>query len=170
MTSTVQELNSQLPGVWSLDSVYLYPSASLNDDPHMRFTTGDNNILGRAVFTSAGYMNGTVAINREDRSTLTSKDWGLLKDGEIIRIARMMSTYSGPWQLYEKEGEVWMKVLVEIALNPSWEGSPQLRRKVEIQEAQEKDGRRELYLTLAPVEAITLPVSPPFPTPFFLFH
>lgn len=156
MPVAIDKINSLLTGVWALDSALLHQSATLTDTP-VPYPLNDF-ILGRALFTSGGYMNGTVTLNHYEKSTLSTGNWSALTDDEILTIVRTMSTYSGPWRLYEQDNEVWLSVDVEIALNPSWEGSPQLRRKVEITERKENDGEKGLYLTLSPTEGVTLPV------------
>ena len=168
MSALIGKTESSLLGVWALTSVELYPTAKLAGTP-IQYPFGEA-ILGRVVFTPDGYMAGTVSLNYQNKTSFSSKDWSLLKDDEIVEIVRTMSTYSGPWSLHEDGGEIWMKIDVEIALNPSWIGSPQFRRKVEIQEKDGQGGEKDLILTLAPVEGITLPVRPKTLPSYIYFH
>jgi hypothetical protein len=153
MTSQLKHVKLNLPGVWALTAVQLYPT--LDTDADYISSLDSESIFGRVVFTHDRYMNGTVTLNNQRGTKFSSASWSLLTDEEILSIARPMSTYSGPWDLLEKDGEVVLRVLVDIALNPAWVGQPQDRRKVEIVEGPDKS----LVLSLTPIDAIPMPVS-----------
>ncbi|KAJ5371334.1 uncharacterized protein N7496_007426 [Penicillium cataractarum] len=149
MSSTFENVKTQLAGVWSLETISFFMSPSLDGSP-VAVLEGDK-ILGRAVFTAGGYMNGTVTFDHCDPASLSSAAWDKLTSEEITRICRVMSSYSGPWSLVEEGNDILLKILVEIALNPCWEGSPQVRRQVKIEEV-----NGESLLTLVPMDEITL--------------
>lgn len=153
MSSTFENVKAQLAGVWSLKTISFYMSPSLDGSP-ITVLEGDK-ILGRVVFTAGGYMSGTVTFDHCDPASLSSTTWDKLTSEEIARICRVMSSYSGPWSLVKEGNDILLKILVEIALNPCWEGSPQVRRQVKIEEVS-----GENLLTLVPMDEITIQVSP----------
>jgi hypothetical protein len=74
-------------------------------------------------------------------------------DEDIVRVARSLTNYAGPYTLVEKEGEIWSECEVDIALDPSWIGSLQVR-KVELGE---REGKK--VLVLRPVQVLVMLVG-----------
>lgn len=116
----------KLSGTWKLISWEMFDSEEANktllSKPH-----GDSP-LGRVVISGSGYLSAILVPPRV-MSPLSSDDWQLASDDEVLRIGRNLTTYAGPVTLFERDdgGFLW-HTTVEIANNPNWIGKPQTRR------------------------------------------
>lgn len=149
MASITPSQVAQLVGVWKLVSYGLFAVAG-DDSTPVLLPYGDNP-FGRIFFTDFGYMNAT--LTSEDRAKpIQSGPFHLASDEDIASVARDMITYSGPYKLSKGDNGLVLVVQVEIALDASWIGGPQIRG-VELHMNEGKE-----YLTLRPVQTMSLPV------------
>jgi hypothetical protein len=151
MDTTLASRKNQLAGAWKLISFEVFsddaPGSKPIAKPHGELP------FGRIVFTPSGYMTATLT-PRERAMPLKTSEWIEASDKDVVFVARGMTTYSGPYRLFEEGEELRLHCDVEIALNPNWIGKPQLR-KVTIHEE-----KGHMYLTLRPLQYLLLPVSP----------
>jgi hypothetical protein len=139
---------NQLQGAWKLLSFHL----TLASDPSTSVIEPLGPLpLGRIVFTPESYM-ACILTSAEAASPITSESWIKATDDEILRVARAMATYCGPYKLIPEGDEALLSTDVDIALDPNWIGGPQVRRWA----IQENGGKT--ILTLRPVQQFELPV------------
>ena len=74
-------------------------------------------------------------------------------DEDVAFAARTMTTYCGPYKVFSENGETRLSTDVEIALDPCWIGTAQVRRVSLRIEA----GRQTMVLK--PLQFLQLPVS-----------
>lgn len=136
-----------ITGTLVLQSFGLHPSSAPNT-PAILLPLGDDPI-GRITFTPDSYMSCTLT-SREAASPIASPSWILANDEEVLHAARSLVTYCGPFKLYHEDGQTLLSTQVEIALDPTWIGKPQVR-KWEL--------RDDVMLVLRPLQNILLPVG-----------
>ncbi|KAF8852341.1 hypothetical protein BDZ45DRAFT_112574 [Acephala macrosclerotiorum] len=74
--------------------------------------------LGRVTFTPDGYMSAI--ITHPDCAAPTGKSWRSGASDEVVaRVARAMSSYYGPYQVSQRDGETILSTNIEIALEPN---------------------------------------------------
>lgn len=78
----------------------------------------------------------------------------MASDEDIAFVARALTTYCGPYKVFSENGEVRLSTHVEIALDPSWLGTAQVRRV----SLREEAGKQTMILK--PIQFLQLPVSP----------
>lgn len=135
-----------ITGTWALKSFGLHPAASPSSAALFQPLGGHP--LGRIIFTPENYMSCTLT-SRDAASPMESPSWIVANDDEVLDAARAMTTYCGPFRVYEQDGQQLLSTNVDIALDPNWIGKPQVRRW-------ELHGDRTLVLR--PVQEFTLPV------------
>ncbi|KAK7714759.1 hypothetical protein SLS57_007002 [Botryosphaeria dothidea] len=95
----------------------------LTNNPHISLHPLGETPLGRIMFTTASYMSCALT-NSDAGEILQSTSWTQASDEEIASVARLMTTYCGPFQIYEEDGKSFLKTDVEISLDPTWMGKP----------------------------------------------
>jgi Lipocalin-like domain len=139
----------QILGTWKLTSFDL-----VTDEAH-----GSKQIaqplgptpLGRVTFDSDGFMS--CLLTHPDNAKPLKTPWQLASDEDISFVARTMTAYCGPYKVLVEEGEIRLSTEVEVALDPSWIGSAQVRRVTLRKEA----GKG--ILVLKPVQSFQLHVG-----------
>ncbi|KAF4634560.1 hypothetical protein G7Y89_g3541 [Cudoniella acicularis] len=114
----------QILGTWKLTSFDL-----VTDEAHGSKQVGQPlgpTPLGRITFNSDGFMS--CLLTHPDNTKPLGGPWQLASDEDISFVARTMAAYCGPYKVFSEEGEIRLSTDVEIALDPSWIGSPQVRR------------------------------------------
>ncbi|KAF4539248.1 hypothetical protein BFW01_g7387 [Lasiodiplodia theobromae] len=144
--------NSQLIGTWTLKSFALHLTSDASSQPI--FHPLGTSPLGRIMFKSDGYMSCTLT-NPEAFEGWASPTWFLASEQDIAGVARPMTTYCGPYRVYEENGKSLLSTDVEIALDPSWVGKPQVRQW----EVKQSGGKT--LLVLRPVQEFLLPDGTP---------
>lgn len=85
--------SAQLSGTWKLVSWEMFDSEeapkTLLAKPH-----GDSP-LGRVVISQSGYLSA-ILVPPMVMAPLSSDDWQLASDEEVLRIGRSLTTYAGP--------------------------------------------------------------------------
>ena len=109
--------------------------------------------LGRITFNSDGYMSATLTHPGHTKPLPSKAPWTIAPDADLAFAARRMTTYCGPYEIFEKNGETRLSTDVEIALDPSWIGTAQVRRVSFRKEADKQ------IMVLRPVQSLQLPVS-----------
>jgi hypothetical protein len=145
------DARNQIVGTWKLISVDL-----VSDEE-----SGSKSIaqplgsapLGRIMFNSDSYMNATLTHPDHAKPFASQTPWGIAPDRELAFAARTMTTYCGPYKVYSEDGETRLSTDVEIALDPSWIGTAQVRR-VSLRNTAGKQ-----IMVLRPVQLLRLPVS-----------
>lgn len=141
--------SSQLIGIWKLKSFALHLASDATSQPI--FHPLGTSPLGRIMFASDGYMSCTLT-NPDASGDWTSPTWIQASEQEIAGVARSMTTYCGPYRVHEENGKRLLSTDVEIALDPSWIGKPQVR------EWEVKQSSQKILLVLRPVQEFVLPV------------
>lgn len=140
---------STLLGCWKLTKFQVYlgdeSDALPLTQPHGTET------FGRIMFSESGWMSASLT-PPERAKKLSTPDWMMASDEDILWVARAYTSYMGPFKVYEKDGESILECNVEIALDPSWIGSLQKRRLT----LSERNGKK--LLTLRPTQFLILPV------------
>lgn len=139
----------QILGTWKLRSFNL-----VTDEAHGSQQVGQPlgpTPVGRITFNSDGFMS-CLLTNPGNAKPLGSA-WQSAPDEDISFVARTMTAYCGPYQVFFEDGEIRLSTDVEIALDPSWIGSLQVRRVTLRKEA----GKG--ILVLRPVQSFQLAVS-----------
>lgn len=110
--------------------------------------------LGRVTFTPDGYMSAI--LTHPDYAAPLDKPWRSgATDAEVAQVARAMSSYCGPYQVSQREGETFLSTSVEISLEPNWIGTIQ-ERKISFGEL-----GGEKTMILRPVQPLLLVVRCP---------
>lgn len=146
--ASVQNFRDQIEGAWELIS---FDVCKENDPTPLAQPLGPKP-LGRIMFLPSGYMSCTLT-DPERAKAINSKHWSVASDEEVIFAARAMTTYCGYFTIYAENDEARLSTKVDIALDPNWIGSTQVRRVGYHEEGGEK------FLTLKPVQYLELPVS-----------
>lgn len=146
-------IDSPVVGIWQLLSVEMHRA----DNPHgppVRLPLGSN-VLGRIIFTPDGFMSGLLTSKDSADPKKLSKKWASAPDAEIASIARSLVAYCGYYRLYEEDGVPLIVVDIDISLDPTWIGGPQVRRW----NVREEGGKTTMVLQ--PVKDLELPVRLP---------
>jgi hypothetical protein len=151
------DLNHLVTGVWKLLSF----EALLADAPETVIAQPlGPSPVGRLHLSPLKYMS-VMLTSPEGMKPLQSKTWGQATDEEVLRIARPMISYCGPYTVFRSGEELQLSTQVELAMDSNWIGGEQVR-KVEIFEEGETP-----RLTLTPNFVHELPVSSNPPLPHF---
>ena len=138
-------------GVWGLISYDLYDASNVSGE--ILSQPMGPSPLGRIMLMPSGYICAT--LTSPDTSAETeSPEWHSTSDSKLLNAApKAMISYSGPFKLYEENGETNLATDVKIALNPNWIGTSQVRR-VELRSEDSKT-----LMTLTPAQDFIMPVS-----------
>ncbi|KIM93598.1 hypothetical protein OIDMADRAFT_137539 [Oidiodendron maius Zn] len=141
---------AKLIGCWKLVKFQVFlgdgPDALPLSQPHGTET------FGRIMFSKEGWMSAALT-PPERAKPISTEDWSMASDEDVLWVARAFTAYMGPYRAYERNNELILECNVEIALDPSWIGSMQKRRVT----FSEMDGKK--YMTLKPTQFLVLPVS-----------
>jgi len=140
----------QILGTWKLLSYHLVDDAAPGSKPIAQ-PLGPTP-LGRITFTSDGFMSATLTDPTHTKPLVNSAQWSKAPEEEVAFVARVMTTYCGWYKVFSENGELSLSTDVEIALNPSWIGTAQVRR-VSLRKAAGKQ-----IMILRPVQYLQLPV------------
>lgn len=154
MTNVFSKHADKLVGVWKLISAEMYSSDSPKDRTLLGKPYGDDP-QGKVVVSSSGFLLATLVAPAGLETPLSSDDWSLATDEEVLRVGRSLTTYGGFMTVEEQsDGSLLWHTNVEIAINPNWIGKPQIR----VARFSQVDG--ESYMTLNPVKWYTMKVWP----------
>ncbi|CAH0021552.1 unnamed protein product [Clonostachys rhizophaga] len=139
------DLQRALIGTWK---VLTYDMTISSEKGTSTIQPAGKNPLGYVTFTQDGYMS--VHMTSSEAIVPHKSDmWYQATDEEVVRAARAMLTYCGPFKVTEEAGEYLISTAVDVSLDPNWIGGDQVR-KVAIEE---QDGRP--LLILRPVQTFT---------------
>ncbi|KAH6679217.1 Lipocalin-like domain-containing protein [Halenospora varia] len=99
---------------------------------------------GRIIFTPQGYMTALVT-NTDNYALFPSGVWSQADNQTRADISRGVLTYEGKYTVYQDMNDTRVRILVEVALDPSWIGT-NTTRAIDMW----KEGDREL-LMLTPI-------------------
>jgi hypothetical protein len=136
-------------GVWKLLSVEL-----LNDEGQPIAQSMGPIPLGRFAFSPEGYVS--VLLTNPDLGREAFKDgvpWRQATDTNIATVARLATSYSGPFRFSSDAGTPTLIKKVEVALDPNWIGTDHAREF----SFREEGGKK--ILVLVPVKYVVLPAS-----------
>ena len=110
--------------------------------------------LGRFAFSPEGYVS--VLLTNPDLGREAFKDgvpWRQATDTNIATVARLATSYSGPFRFSSDAGTPTLITKVEVTLDPNW--IEQIKR------GNSAFGKRaQKVLVLVPVKYVVLPASP----------
>jgi hypothetical protein len=150
MTLTPTEAKDQLTGAWKLLSFDLV----LGDGSGSQKTVqpAGPTPLGRLLFTSDGFMTGTVTDPELVKRVNPAKPWAASPDEDVAYVARRAVSYSGHFKVFAEDGGLKISTQVHVSTDISLIGTEQARRL----ELKEESGQR--ILTLRPVNPMPTPV------------
>jgi hypothetical protein len=151
MSKTTIDPKDQILGVWRLLSFDLKSDAS--ERASVIAQPYGPKPLGRIFFTSGGYMNATLTNPEPSKSFEPTLTMRTALDKDVAAVARSLTTYCGPFETYEENGQIMLSTDVHVALDPTFYGTKQVRR---VQFKSEEGHER---LVLSPVDLVPLPVS-----------
>lgn len=141
---------SKLIGAWKLISFALYPADAPDSKP-VQSPLGESPV-GRILFTPDGYMNVTLT-SADALAPIDAKQWIYAEEKDIIRVARMMQTYCGPYYAYEEDGAQMLRTDIELSIDPNMIGTPSIRKWNFL------EGSQDSVLVLRPAQEYVLQVS-----------
>jgi len=98
--------------------------------------------VGRIIITESHFSATITDLNRTTPLPPDQR-WRTAADDVVAQNARPMVAYAGPYRLEEREGgEVLTHTDIKVSLNPSWQGTDQVR----MVEWKEFEGREVLSL------------------------
>ena len=109
--------------------------------------------LGRIMFNTDGYMSATLTKPDNAKPLASKVPWTIAPDEDVAFAARTMTTYCGPYKVFSENGETRLSTDVEIALDPRWIGTAQVRHV-----SLRKEVGKQI-MVLKPVQFLQLPVS-----------
>jgi hypothetical protein len=110
--------------------------------------------IGRVVFTSDGFMSCLLRSAAAVTTLADERSWNKATDEEVVHMARSVITYCGYYHFSNEGGVPLLSTHVDVALDPNWIGSQQIRKR-EIE--QTSDGKT--ILKLEPVNQFKMQVS-----------
>ena len=116
MTASSSAWRGQLLGVWKLLSVEL-----INEEDQPIAQPMGPNRLGRLAFSPEGYVS--VLLMNPDLGREAFKDgvpWRQATDTNIATVARLATSYSGPFRFSSDAGTPTLITKVEVTLDPNW--------------------------------------------------
>jgi len=150
MSARAAAARDDILGAWRLISLDLFSDEESGS--HLITQPLGPTPLGRAIFSPEGYVSFN--LTDPDRTKPFIKKavpWIVAEDEDIAFVSRPMIAYWGRFRVFEEEGDLRFGTQVEVALDPSWIGTEQVRR-VSIRE---EDGKK--ILVLKPIEYVLLP-------------
>lgn len=139
----------QILGTWKLASVD-FVSDEASGSKKIAQPLGPTP-LGRIAFNPGGFM--MCMLTHPDHAKPIVTPWRTAADEDVAFVARAMTTYCGPYKVFSENGETMLSTDVEIALDPSWIGTAQVRHV-----SFRKDAGKDI-MVLRPVQYMALPVS-----------
>ncbi|CAH0054249.1 unnamed protein product [Clonostachys solani] len=140
------DLQRALIGTWK---VLTYDMIISSEKGTSTIQPAGKNPLGFVTFTQDGYMS--VHMTSSEAIVPHKSDmWYQATDEEVVRAARAMLTYCGPFEVTEEAGDYLLSTAVDVSLDPNWIGGHQVRKAA----IKEQDGRP--LLVLRPVQTFTL--------------
>jgi hypothetical protein len=149
VTTSSSAWRDQLLGIWKLLSVDL-----IKDEGQPIAQPTGSNPLGRLVSSPEGYAS--VLLTNPDLGREAFKDgveWRQTTDTAAATVAKVATSYSGPFHFSTDAGTPTLIAKVEVSLDPNWIGTDQAREF----SLREEGGKK--ILVLVPVKYMALPAS-----------